>query len=311
MEVKTMSDKKYLTCAETAKLLRKVLKKEFPGIKFFVRSHTYSMGASIDIDWMDGPTADQVDNVVKVYEGKDFDGMIDLGCYISHWLNPDGSVTLASSPGTEGSRGTIPGFDYPAAHPNAILVSLGADYIFTDRAVSLEMAKEAADIYHEKTGWDLPEIEESQWFVRGGLRKESKAHFKQDLSKKAEGYPHPDGHAFPPHWTQAEAYAFFASRYTNYDPKSKPKARQLGPLVNVATGPIHYNIIIEGAWTWVKFPVKPPRELLDELKGLGFHWGRRRKAWYAREALDEQKVAEVIDGFRNVGERGLEVAQGV
>ena len=42
---------RYLTCAETAKLIRKDLKKNFPKIKFSVMSNTYSMGASIRVNW--------------------------------------------------------------------------------------------------------------------------------------------------------------------------------------------------------------------------------------------------------------------
>ena len=40
---------KYFTCAETAKLIRQSLKEAFPGVKFSVRSSTYSGGASIDV----------------------------------------------------------------------------------------------------------------------------------------------------------------------------------------------------------------------------------------------------------------------
>lgn len=40
---------KYLSCAETAKLIRQALKEAFPDMKFGVRSKTYSGGASIDV----------------------------------------------------------------------------------------------------------------------------------------------------------------------------------------------------------------------------------------------------------------------
>jgi hypothetical protein len=67
----------YLSCAETAKLLRQALKESFPGVKFSVRSDTYSGGASIDIRWTDGPNAKQVEAVSGQFEGAYFDGMID------------------------------------------------------------------------------------------------------------------------------------------------------------------------------------------------------------------------------------------
>ena len=68
---------KHLTCAETAKLVRKALKECFPGQKFSVRSSNYSMGASIRVEWTDGPNAEQVNAVVKRFEGATFDGMTD------------------------------------------------------------------------------------------------------------------------------------------------------------------------------------------------------------------------------------------
>lgn len=85
-----MSD--YLTCAETAKLVRKALKEAFPGQKFSVRSSTYSMGASIRVGWTDGPQTADVDRVVGCFAGSGFDGMIDLKTSNSHWLYPDGTV---------------------------------------------------------------------------------------------------------------------------------------------------------------------------------------------------------------------------
>ncbi len=87
-----MSD--YLSCAETAKLVRAALKQHFPDQKFSVRSSTYSMGASIRVGWTDGPQTADVDAVVKMFAGSGFDGMIDLKTSNSHWLYPDGHVEL-------------------------------------------------------------------------------------------------------------------------------------------------------------------------------------------------------------------------
>jgi hypothetical protein len=72
---------RYLSCVDTAKLVRKALRADFPGVKFSVRSSTYAGGASIDVGWTDGPTSKQVDGTLKLYEGASFDGMIDLKSY--------------------------------------------------------------------------------------------------------------------------------------------------------------------------------------------------------------------------------------
>jgi hypothetical protein len=68
---------RYLSCAETAKLLRQALKEAFSGVKFTVKSKTYSGGASISVGWTDGPNSAQVKAVADCFEGAYFDGGID------------------------------------------------------------------------------------------------------------------------------------------------------------------------------------------------------------------------------------------
>ncbi len=94
----------YITCAETAKLVRVALASNFPGVKFSVKSKTYSGGASIDISWTNGPKASEIKKITGNFDGASFDGMIDLKSYHSQ-IHP---IT--------GER-----------------VHFGADYIFTNR----------------------------------------------------------------------------------------------------------------------------------------------------------------------------------
>lgn len=68
---------KYLTAAETAKFICAALKTAFPGVKFSVRSDTYSLGASIYVRWAGGPTETAVRAIVNPFQGSDFDGMTD------------------------------------------------------------------------------------------------------------------------------------------------------------------------------------------------------------------------------------------
>ena len=68
---------KYLTCAETAKLVRAALKEAFPGVKFSVKSSVYAGGASINIAYTDGPSAIQVKGITQAFQGAYFDGMTD------------------------------------------------------------------------------------------------------------------------------------------------------------------------------------------------------------------------------------------
>jgi hypothetical protein len=123
---------KYLSCAETAKLVRTALKKNFPEVKFSVRSSVYSGGASIDVSWVLGPTTKEVDAIAGQYESVDFDGSIDMETHYDHWLLPDGSAIIKHGPGTEGSMGYIPTVSNPMP-AGALPVSFGAHYVQCQR----------------------------------------------------------------------------------------------------------------------------------------------------------------------------------
>ena len=132
----TLSETKtrYLTVAETAKLIRVTLSKHFPSAKFSVRSKSYSGGASIDISWTDGERTKTVEAIVKGFEGRSFDGTNDLATCQDSWILPDGTADLAYRPESYG--GSIPGFASDAPHPQAELVHFGANYVFCNRHIS-------------------------------------------------------------------------------------------------------------------------------------------------------------------------------
>ncbi len=70
----------YIDTADVAKLIRRELK-VFKGTKFRVRSSRYAGGSSIRVSWTDGPTTDQVNEVVGFMHGATFDGMTDMQSY--------------------------------------------------------------------------------------------------------------------------------------------------------------------------------------------------------------------------------------
>ena len=120
---------RYLRCKETAKLLRVRLKKEFPGTKFSVRSDVYAGGASIRVEYTDGPALKDVEAVCNEYNGSGFDGMIDMKIHYQHYILPDGQGCLYKSPGTVGSGGYKDKIDNELPE-GAEAVSFGADYVF-------------------------------------------------------------------------------------------------------------------------------------------------------------------------------------
>lgn len=99
------------TAAQTAKRVRGILKVKFPGVKFSVRSKTYSGGSSVRVHWTDGPRTGSVNQAVQWLEGADFDAMTDSKTY--------------DPPAFVGDEGRL----YQVQ---------GADYIFCDRSFSDE-----------------------------------------------------------------------------------------------------------------------------------------------------------------------------
>lgn len=131
--------REYVSAKDTAKLVRKALKRDFPGVKFSVRTED---GTAINIRWTDGPLQRHVDSTVAPYKGGGFDGMIDLEYYQTAWLMPDGSVSFAETQGTEGSRGYVAADMAAPPHKDAQLVQFGATYIFTERRHSKPFIEE-------------------------------------------------------------------------------------------------------------------------------------------------------------------------
>lgn len=142
----------YLSCAETAKLIRAALKCAFPATKFSVKSKTYSGGASINVDWTDGPTDKMVSAVTEQFSGGHFDGSIDMATTHSSWLLADGSACIASDPGTSGSGGYREPTREWMPTPDAKLVSFGANFVFTSRRMSPAFAERVLAKVHRQYG---------------------------------------------------------------------------------------------------------------------------------------------------------------
>ncbi len=65
--------REYTNVVDDAKNIRKDLKKAFPGANFSVRSSRYSMGSSIHVRWVDGPSTNDVEEILHRYERIDRD----------------------------------------------------------------------------------------------------------------------------------------------------------------------------------------------------------------------------------------------
>jgi hypothetical protein len=127
-----MIESKYLTCAESAKEIRKALKFHFPGVKFSVRSSEYSMGASVSVRWTDGPTVDAVERVTQRFEGKSFNG------------SDDSTIYLRSTEVDENGK--------------VLEVSHGSDYVDCHRSFSTAFYTDVARIVCAVYDVEMPEI---------------------------------------------------------------------------------------------------------------------------------------------------------
>ena len=47
-----------------------------------------------------------------------------------------------------------------------------------------------------------------------------------------------------------------------------------------------YTVEYEGSWTWVKFSSKPPEDVREKLKNMGFRFSRKRLAWYLPRKIE-------------------------
>lgn len=129
----------HVPAAEAARLLREQLKSRFPGVKFQVIT---SDRICLNVRWVDGPRCSEVSGLAEQYRGGGFDGSVDLAYHANHWLHPDGSTTVASSPGTVDSGGYVSKITSDCPAPGCLLVSFGSRYIFCYREHSAEAERQ-------------------------------------------------------------------------------------------------------------------------------------------------------------------------
>lgn len=158
----------YIHLTDTAKLIRARLKGTFPGVKFSVRSKSYSGGSSIDVSWIDGPLQSAVQEVIAPYAGAGFDGMIDMQYLKGAWLLPDGTAEYRSSQGTTGSRGSVPKYDTAASCREAVPVSFCVDYVFAQRRISREYLERMMTAYARERADDLADAIRAGTVTAGG-----------------------------------------------------------------------------------------------------------------------------------------------
>ncbi len=113
---------------QTGQLIRKALRKNFPGVKFSVRMDRGTSWGSYTVAWTDGPRAADVEEVINVFQGCDFDGM-------------DDSTTHRGFVQFEGG-----------------LARFGARYVSASRTISADFAAIVAVDVIEQDLWDWHDV---------------------------------------------------------------------------------------------------------------------------------------------------------
>lgn len=136
-----------ISTVEAAKMLRKILRNKFPGVKFSVRKS----GWTLRVDWIDGPSQEQVDFYAKPFAGQGFDGSIDMRYYMNAIILENGSVIHGSTNGTTGSMGYVES-ETVEVPEGAREVSFNVDFVFTSRRHSQRLVDSAIAAYERKFG---------------------------------------------------------------------------------------------------------------------------------------------------------------
>jgi hypothetical protein len=66
------------SAANCATAIREELKKDFPNVKFSVKSSNFAGGDSVHVEWSNGPTTKEIENITRKYAYGRFDSMEDL-----------------------------------------------------------------------------------------------------------------------------------------------------------------------------------------------------------------------------------------
>ena len=276
----------YISAADTAKLIRKVLKRAFAGVKFSVRTRHQS---EVSLRWKDGPTERAVKALCDIYEGGGFDGMIDLAYSYYAWLNREtGEAAFAYTSGTVGSAGTVPAAESPNPWPGGELVHFCAKYVSYHREYSKELLEKAIAQVVDEYGIEAPEIQE---FGTPG---------KPWHTWEIVYDPGRDG------W-QTRRFSTAIDEIDAYVPpaeKPKPPTPPVEPTgqADQADSADGVQIRYERDWTWLYFEnARPDVGQADALKGLGGRFSPKRttirgipSVWYIRERVSPEDLRALL-----------------
>jgi hypothetical protein len=240
------------------------LARAFPGVKFSVKSSSFSGGNSIDIHWTLGPTSEEVKAITDKYQDGHFDGMDDS----HHYDN--------------------------SSFGEAIDIVLGrAKYVMESRSFPPEL--------YEQVGKDLCQLQgiEYQGQYTNGLCGKGDSfdlgsHVNQLLSRSS--FKPGENYLGVEHTPDEESQSVRDwCRIIKSKPAIKPvEAQEISSDVKI-DGAITITENHEKDGIELRFAEKPSRAVLDLLKSNGWRWSSFNKCWYTRASDEAREFAYKIN----------------
>jgi hypothetical protein len=317
---------KYASHALGAKNLKKELARAFPGVKFSVKSDSYTGGDSISVSWTCGPTAKAVESVSNKYQECDFNGMEDIEEYRnSLWPEIFGGAKYVSE-----SR----------HFPEEIYETLGRALCALQRVEyagthmwglcgemdSFDLSSHVHQLL-SRTDWPVgatfERVESTDdgaciWF--GEMFKKYGAGFCGEYRAKlsaedetmlqayeARGNPHWCRIVFagiapvltwPPIAVETPAQAIMPAPIAAPAPESMPEGKSVAGGITVK-----FNQAKNGVEIY--FPGKPSAGIISDLKAKGWRWSRFNSCWYAHRNSLTVTYAVKLAGLTDEQSRAL------
>lgn len=277
----------YASAKAGAANLRRHLKHAFPGVKFSVRSDTFSGGDSIDIKWAMGPTVKEVEAIADRYQEGHFNGMEDIyeNDRENVWPTLFGGAKYVNANREDGEAyNTIAGhlcdlFNIERPANNAFWTLHGDDedrVCGTTRgllsATSFPPGAIITGVQHLPEGQRRDDV----GYGRTGFACYYEVTFTTPCSTPAAA-PKPAALVTPSDTSETSETS--APSDTNTTPPQT--------LVRIVENTAKNGVEIH-------FPSKPPAFLLDSLKALGWRWSRATACWYHRATEDARTFAQTI-----------------
>jgi hypothetical protein len=252
------------TATETAKFVRAALKENFPGVRFSVKSSIHT----INISWIDGPIAKQVEAVTNAFGGMGFDGMQDMNTYHKQIFNGEQVSFYCYSP-------------------------------YVKRRLSMEFAAKIKASM-ERQHIPCPNFKQCSSGEYASFQ-------TQELDWGSERRFYENLQFFTPENVDTLDFWRIAGENGCRIQKSEYELLdEAMSIAETAKNPTVGEVIVtqneQKNGVEIKFCEKPAQAIIDELNQSDFKWSRKQNIWYAKRTAETLAFAYEMAGMVSSGE---------